>query len=309
MRSQAGVPESSPTANTRPPARSRMGPKVSALAGQGRLLPGIHPAYVRGASLATLRRDESLGGQGSLLATDPGGTGRIIQEIGRTGRRPTTSAPRGDDAHPWPRQLPARRGRPVLLRRLLGELQGDLGTAVAGGPPTGQQAALPRWGSAPPTRHKAALTDTVRATAPSQLRQSPKQNRAIGAPTTARKSLATRAQSRQASRGARSQITLSDWCRSAPGAQVLAALLGFHCQRPAAPRSGPTDERADCPFGAVEAVMLAVERLSISAARRAIIYWALRGLAQPLCFNARAAVRMFIHRRPRGELPHLPLTA
>jgi hypothetical protein len=30
-------------------------------------------------------------------------------------------------------------------------------------------------------------------------------------------------------------------------------------------------------------------------------------LAAPLWSNARAAVRMFMHRRPRGERPHLPL--
>jgi hypothetical protein len=50
-----------------------------------------------------------------------------------------------------------------------------------------------------------------------------------------------------------------------------------------------------------------LQRPRISAGRRAIIYRASRGFGAPLWPNARAAVRMFIHRRPRCELPHLPL--
>ena len=67
-----------------------------------------------------------------------------------------------------------------------------------------------------------------------------------------------------------------------------------------------TRPRRSTTSGAIEVVMLAVELPSISAGRRAIIYRASRGWSARLWSNARAAVRMFIHRRPRCELPHLP---
>jgi hypothetical protein len=93
--------------------------------------------------------------------------------------------------------------------------------------------------------------------------------------------------------------------RARPGTGRGPAVI---CYSEPAGEPATTPPRRNANSGAADSSHAHRGRSTISAGRRAIIYQASRGLAPSLWSDARAAVRMFIHRRSRCERPHLPLS-